>query len=80
MLKMELKNKFMNFVNQMVKNEAFITDHKGHQKDFTRNRVLTFRIMFLLLLRKSIKSLQLALNALFICNKIARTVSASAYN
>ena len=40
----------------------------------------SIKIMFLFLLRKSIKSLQLVLNELFIHNKIAHTVSSSAYN
>ena len=64
----------------MIANEEFIADHKNHPNDFTRNRVLTFRIMFLLLLRKSVKSLQLVLNELFIGDKISQIVSGSAYN
>lgn len=77
---MELGSKLINFVNKKVENEIFIADHKSQSNDFTRNRVLTFKIMFLLLLRKSIKSLQLVLNELFICGNIAQTVSSSAYN
>ncbi|TAL58361.1 MAG: IS4 family transposase [Legionella sp.] len=77
---MELKNLLIRFVNKKIEQGTFINDHKSHENSFTRNRVLTFPIMFLLILRKSIKSLQLMLNELFIHNHIARTVSSSAYN
>lgn len=80
MLKMELKSLFINFVNKEVEKEEFVNDHKRNKNDFTRNRTLTYPIMFLLLLRKSIKSLQLVLNELFIYNHISQTVSGSAYN
>lgn len=80
MLKMELNDLLINFVNKHIEKETFVNDHKSHKNDFTRNRTLTFPIMFLLLLRKSVKSLQLMLNELFICNHITQTVTNSAYN
>lgn len=80
MLQMDLGKKLINLVKKKLASELFIIDHKVNQNAFTRNRVLTFRIMFLLLLRKSVKSLQLVLNELFIYDEIKATVSSSAYN
>lgn len=77
---MELKNLLTRILNKKVEQGTFINDHKSHESNFTRNRVLTFPIMLLLILRKSIKSLQLLLNELFIYNHISNTVSSSAYN
>jgi hypothetical protein len=46
---------------------------------FTRKRVMDFPTVFLLILRKSVKSLQLVLNELFMQGKLTSTVTASAY-
>jgi hypothetical protein len=58
---------------------VFINAHKANLKDFTRARILTFAIVFMLILRKSLKSLQLSLNELFIQGHISRLTSSSAY-
>lgn len=41
---------------------AFINQHKVSTVAFTRTRKLTFIVLFILILRKSVKSLQLVLN------------------
>ena len=66
-------------VNEKLEEESFISKHKLSRQDFTRNRTLTFTVVFMLIFRKSIKSLQLTLNELLIHNWITRPVSASAY-
>jgi Transposase DDE domain len=57
----------------------FIQAHKASSKDFSRDRVLTFPVMFMQILRKTVKSLQVSLNELFMSSYINSTVSASAY-
>lgn len=80
MLKKDLGVFLSKLVNKKIARERFVRDHSSHEKDFTRERILTFPTMFLLLLRKSVKSLQLILNELFIHNDISQVVSSSAYN
>lgn len=80
MLKMDLRTLLINSMDKKVAQRSFVRDHSSNEKDFTRDRVLTFPTMILLLLRKSIKSLQLVLNELFIHNNISQLVSNSAYN
>jgi hypothetical protein len=41
---------------------SFIDAHRASPRDFTRVRVLTFRVLVVMLLRKGVKSLQLSLN------------------
>jgi len=57
----------------------FIQKHKSRPKDFTRTRKLPFSDLFILILRNSIKSLQLMLNEFVIhCNKTF-CITASAF-
>lgn len=42
----------------------FINGHKTVEQAFTRNRILTFKVVFTMMIRKGIKSLQLSLNEL----------------
>jgi hypothetical protein len=77
---MNKKNVLINFVGVAIRSGNFVDDHKKNPKDFTRNRVLDFPIIFMLILKKSIKSLQLVLNELFIQNIINSPVSSSAYS
>jgi hypothetical protein len=60
-------------------NEDFIGTHKSKPNDFTRDRKLTFQIVFMQILRKTVKSLQVSLNELFMNGHIPDLVSASAY-
>ena len=80
MKKQALRTILLDFMNKRVAEPAFVTDHKENEKDFTRDRILAFPVMLLLLLRKSFKSLQLVLNELYIHAHISSTVSSSAYN
>lgn len=57
----------------------FINAHKTTPNDFSRDRILTFSVVFMQILRKTVKSLQVTLNELFMSNYITSTVSASAY-
>jgi hypothetical protein len=67
-------------VNTKIAKESFISDHKAKPEDFTRNRKLSFTVIFIHLLRKTVKSLQVSLNELFMTNVIDSQVSASAYS
>lgn len=66
-------------VKTKIANQIFIGDHKANPKHFTRRRTLSFQIIFMLILRKTVKSLQVSLNELFMGNRITAAVSASAY-
>lgn len=66
-------------VKRKIVNKRFINAHKGKPDDFTRTRQLTFQIVFMQILRKTLKSLQLSLNELFMRNHLPKPVSASAY-
>ena len=75
------KNKFslINDLNKTLATEDFINKHKEKPTDFTRDRVLSFAVVCMLILRKSAKSLQLALNEVFAQGIISAVVSANAY-
>ena len=47
--------------------------------DFTRLRKLSFSTIFILLLKKSVKSIQLILNEYFLEQEISDTITASAF-
>ena len=66
-------------VQSKIVEECFIKSHKVKPSDFTRNRMLTFQVMFMQILRKTVKSLQVSLNELFMSGHISDVVSASAY-
>ena len=66
-------------ITSKIADQAFISDHRAQPEHFTRIRTLSFQIIFMLILRKTLKSLQLSLNELFMGGHIANTVSASAY-
>jgi hypothetical protein len=69
----------VNLVNGKIIDEGFISAHKYKPNDFTRKRQLTFQIIFMQIFRKTVKSLQLSLNELFMNNHLSTPVSASAY-
>jgi hypothetical protein len=69
----------INLISLKIIDPFFICSHKGTNKAFTRDRVLTFPIVFMQILRKTVKSLQLSLNELFMSKHIELPVSASAY-
>lgn len=69
----------INQVSAQIVEPFFIHTHKTKINDFSRERVLTFPVVFMQILRKTVKSLQVSLNELFMSNHIESTVSASAY-
>jgi hypothetical protein len=73
------KTTAVDLVKGKIVNEGFINAHKYKPDDFTRNRKLTFQIIFMQIFRKTVKSLQLSLNELFMNNYLSAPVSASAY-
>ena len=65
--------------NELIKDEAFKARHRRNETDFTRDRVLSFGLVLVLVLRNSVKSLQLVVNeAMNWLNK--DPVTASAYS
>lgn len=69
----------INLVSEKITNALFIESHKTSAKDFTRKRTLSFQVIFMQILRKTVKSLQVSLNELFMSNHIASVVTSSAY-
>jgi hypothetical protein len=62
-------------------NAVLINQHKQSATDFTRNRILSFKVVVIMLMMKGGKSLQLSLNALIPkLGLSARTVSRVAYS
>lgn len=72
-------SKAINRISSQIIEPLFIQSHKATNKDFSRDRVLTFSVVFMQILRKTVKSLQVSLNELFMNHHIESTVSASAY-
>ncbi len=66
-------------VKGKIVNNDFVSAHKCRPDDFTRNRKLTFQIVFMQIFRKTVKSLQVSLNELFMNHYLPTPVSASAY-
>jgi len=52
-------------IKSLLNDDSFRADHRRSPNFFTRNRILTFYMMILLILRKSLKSVQLVLNEFF---------------
>ncbi len=57
----------------------FINTHKASSKDFSRKRKLPFVNVFLLIFRKSVKSLQVMLNEFILHTRKDYTITASAF-
>jgi hypothetical protein len=69
----------MDLSKALIEDDLFKRRHRSNQKDFTRLRVLSFGLVLVLVLRKSVKSLQLVVNeALNQLNN--EPVTASAYS
>lgn len=77
---MDKKQLLINFTRQEITRLEFINHHKNNPRDFTRERIFNFALVFILLLQKSVKSLQLVLNELFVEGHIKNTVTSSAYS
>ena len=76
---MHKKYRLIELIQLKIKHPEFMSRHKGSIKDFTRERLFTFPLVFLLLLQKSVKSLQLVLNELFLEDHIKKPVPSGAY-
>ena len=64
----------------MLSTTEFVKNHKSFPKDFTRLRKLPFATIFALILRNSVKSLQLMLNEFVLQLKIEGVITASAFS
>jgi hypothetical protein len=53
-------------IRRRIKSKSFQERHRVNPKYFTRNRELTFVVIFMLIVQKSLKSLQLVLNEFFV--------------
>ena len=71
--------KITNYIIKQIHSPTFIAQHKFRIQDFTRNRILNFQILFVTIMRKSIKSLQIVLNELLMDGHIDTTVTNSAF-
>lgn len=71
--------KATNYIINQIHSSKFITQHKFMIQDFTRNRILNFQILFVTIMRKSIKSFQIVLNELLMDGHIHTTVTNSAF-
>ena len=72
-------NKVTNHIISQIYSSKFIEQHKLRIQDFTRNRILNFQILFVTIMRKSVKSLQIVLNELFMDGHINTVVTNSAF-
>jgi hypothetical protein len=52
-------------INSLLQSQSFINTHKNSENDFTRNRVFTFKTLFLFLCNNLVKSTQKELNDFF---------------
>jgi hypothetical protein len=76
---MKRKQLTVELINETLEKEEFINNHKAKPTDFTRQRVLKFIVVFMLVLRKTVKSIQISLNELYMQGNIDFTVTSSAY-
>ena len=51
-------SKVTNYIINQIHSPTFIEQHKFRIQDFTRDRILNFQILFVAIMRKSVKSLQ----------------------
>lgn len=70
----------MTFLRDLLNTNEFVKKHKSFPKDFTRLRKLPFATIFALILRNSVKSLQLMLNEFVLQLKIDGVITASAFS
>ena len=72
-------SKVTNYIISQIHSSKFIKKHKFKIQHFTRNRILNFQILFVTIMRKSVKSLQIVLNELLMDSHINTTVTNSAF-
>ena len=64
---------------RLISDEHFKNKHRINKSSFSRNRKLSFSLVTILILRKSLKSLQLVLNELVLKLDLHYTITASAF-
>ena len=62
MVVMSKKSKAINESRKQIKSQSFIENHRRSDKCFTRKRSLPFSVLMVLIMRKSVKSLQNVVN------------------
>ncbi len=67
------------FIKNKLMSLNFINAHRASSKDFSRKRKLPFINVFLLIFRKSVKSLQVMLNEFVLHTRKDYTITASAF-
>lgn len=70
----------VDYIRAMLESIVFINTHKAKPMDFTRTRKLSFATVFTLILRRSVKSLQLVLNEYVMQFALAFSITNSAYS
>jgi hypothetical protein len=75
-----VKKNAMTFLRSILGSSGFVKKHKLFPNDFTRLRKLPFATIFALILRNSVKSLQLMLNEFVLQLKIDGVITASAFS
>jgi hypothetical protein len=63
----------------MLKSQAFKERHRTQSRYFSRDRVLTFEVVLMIIVQKSAKAIQLLLNE-FLTKLVLPLVSKSAYS
>lgn len=76
---MDKKKHCVNTVRTMIHDNALKEAHRIDEKAFTRDRMLTFSCLLIIMLRKSVKSLQLMLNEISDLLAFVTPVSNAAY-
>ena len=62
MMKFFKSKQAVDISKQLIEDEAFKNRHRRNKKDFSRLRVLSFELVLVMVLRNSVKSLQLVVN------------------
>jgi hypothetical protein len=76
----DVKKNAMTFLRSVLNSGEFVKRHKLFPENFTRLRKLSFATIFALILRNSVKSLQLMLNEFVLQLKIDGIITASAFS
>lgn len=79
MFRRRKREQSVKYVQDTISSPIFENLHKVSLHDFTRKRNLWFTHVLMIILRKSVKSLQLILNELFIEGELKKPITASAY-
>ena len=70
----------LDYLYKILESDDFVYTHKAMPMDFTRTRKLDFVTLFILIMRRSVKSLQLILNEFVMKYNLDYTVTNSAFS